>query len=237
MQGKNAGQQSKILVIDDEQGMLEMLEALLGLSGYQVYKASSGQDALNLLELKSEGLPAGVPPVDLVILDILMPAMSGREVCGRIKSHPAWKYIPVLMVTALGSLQDHNEGVAMGADDYVAKPFRSEELMIRVRALLRIGQMQQSLLTRNAELHALRSFNDSVLQNMGDGLITTDRAGRITLLNQAAAALFGISSGDWIGRALADLPPDYASLGAILTQTLSRGKGLWLPGDLDRWSW
>jgi PAS domain S-box-containing protein len=223
MQEKNANQ-STILVIDDEQGMLEMLEALLGLSGYKVYKASSGRDALALLEQKSRDLPAGLPPVDLVILDILMPVMNGREVCSRIKTHPAWKYIPVLMVTALGSLQDQNEGVAIGADDYVTKPFRSEELLIRVRAMLRIGQMQYTLLTRNAELHALRSFNDSVLQNMGNALITADRAGRISLLNRAAAALFEVSVSDWIGRSLLALPRNYTALAEILTDTLTEQK-------------
>jgi PAS domain S-box-containing protein len=223
---EKSAEQGSILVIDDEQGMLEMLEALLGLSGYRVYKASSGQGALDFLEQRTAGLPAGLPPVDLIILDILMPAMNGREVCSRIKSHPTWKYTPVLMVTALGSLQDQNEGVAIGADDYVTKPFRSEELLIRVRALLRIGRMQQSLLARNAELHALRRFNDSILQNMGDGLITADRAGRITLLNRAAAELFGIPIGDWIGKSLAALPGNYTSLVEILTNALAEKKPL-----------
>jgi len=213
-----------ILVVDDEPGVLEMFSALLSVSGYKVHTASSGQAALDFLHRRLREASPGEAPVDLVILDVLMPHMNGREVCRRIKSHPMLKYIPVLMVTALGSLQDQITGIETGADDYVNKPFRSEELLIHIRALMRIGQVQQELLGRNIELRALRNFNESILQNMGNGLLTVDRELTVTTLNQAAVALLNCSMAEWMGKSLSSVPQSCAPLRQIIEGTLQDEK-------------
>jgi len=114
-----------ILVVDDDVRMLRMMQRMLELEGYRVLQASDGQDAL---EMFSSQTP------DLVLLDIMMPVMDGYEVCKRIRQTSR---TPVIMVTAKGDDDEKVKGLDAGADDYVAKPFSSQELAARVRAVLR----------------------------------------------------------------------------------------------------
>jgi PAS domain S-box-containing protein len=217
---------ASILVVDDEQGVLDMFTALLGVSGYQVRTESSGEEAQSFLqEIAAEMADPDVPeliPVDLVILDVLMPGMGGHELCRWIKGHIWLRYVPVLMVTALGSMEDQIEGIDVGADDYIAKPFRSEELLVRVRALLRISQIQGELLDRNRELRALRRFNENILQNMGEGLFTVDDQAKITSMNPVAANLLGGAAGEYEGRSVGDLSQSYRALVEIIADSLRR---------------
>jgi two-component system response regulator MprA len=117
----------KILVVDDERAVRDSLRRALELQGYEVDLAADGAEALARLE--SDG------QVDAVLLDILMPVMDGLEVCRRIRR--SGNPIPVLMLTARDAVGDRVEGLDAGADDYVVKPFALEELLARVRALLR----------------------------------------------------------------------------------------------------
>jgi two-component system response regulator MprA len=117
----------KILVVDDERAVRDSLRRALELQGYQVQLAADGAEALAQLEANGQ--------TDAVLLDVLMPGIDGLEVCRRIRS--AGNEVPVLMLTARDAVGDRVAGLDAGADDYVVKPFALEELLARVRALLR----------------------------------------------------------------------------------------------------
>ncbi len=118
----------KILIADDEESLVEFIGRALKKHGYRVIAAYDGDNALFLI---GEELP------DLVILDLMMPLMDGWEVCRRAKSDPATKDIPIIMLTARSSADDAVQGLDLGADDYMRKPFSLDELLARVRVLLR----------------------------------------------------------------------------------------------------
>ncbi|NSA11970.1 DNA-binding response OmpR family regulator [Clostridium beijerinckii] len=116
---------NNILVVDDEKEIRNLLEINLRNEGYNVFKASCGEEALDILE-KEE--------IHLIVLDIMMPHMDGLEVCRRVRE----KYnIPILMLSAKSEDMDKIQGIMTGADDYVCKPFNQLELIVRVKALMR----------------------------------------------------------------------------------------------------
>jgi len=117
----------KILVVDDERAVRESLRRALELESYEIELAADGNEAL--YRLKSDAQP------DAVILDVLMPGVDGLEVCRTIRR--SGSRVPVLMLTARTQVEDRVEGLDAGADDYVTKPFALEELLARLRALLR----------------------------------------------------------------------------------------------------
>jgi two-component system, OmpR family, response regulator MprA len=117
----------KILVVDDERAVRESLRRALELQGYEVELASDGAEAL--ARLAADGQP------DAIVLDILMPGVDGLEVCRQIRRRG--NSVPVLMLTARDAVGDRVEGLDAGADDYLVKPFALEELLARIRALLR----------------------------------------------------------------------------------------------------
>jgi two-component system response regulator MprA len=119
----------KILVVDDERAVRESLRRALELEGYEIELAADGQEALQLLETNGDAQP------DAVILDVLMPGVDGLEVCRRLRR--SGNRVPVLMLTARDEIENRVAGLDAGADDYVTKPFALEELVARVRALLR----------------------------------------------------------------------------------------------------
>jgi len=117
----------KILVVDDERAVRESLRRALELEGYEIELAADGSEALYRLE--------GSKEPDAMILDVLMPGVDGLEVCRRLRG--SGSKLPVLMLTARTQVEDRVAGLDAGADDYVTKPFALEELLARVRALLR----------------------------------------------------------------------------------------------------
>jgi two-component system response regulator MprA len=134
----------KILVVDDERAVRESLRRALVLEGYEIELAADGQEALQRLEADGEGQP------DAVILDVLMPVVDGLEVCRRIRR--SGNRVPVLMLTARDEIENRVAGLDAGADDYVTKPFALEELIARVRALLRRTSVGEDELLRFADL-------------------------------------------------------------------------------------
>ena len=118
----------QILVVDDERAVRESLRRALELEGYDVELAADGREALDVLE--SDGQQP-----DAVLLDVLMPEVDGLEVCRRLRR--AGSRLPVLMLTARAEVENRVEGLDAGADDYITKPFALEELLARLRALLR----------------------------------------------------------------------------------------------------
>ena len=118
----------KILVVDDERAVRESLRRALELEGYEIELAEDGTEALMTLGRDE-------PQPDAVILDVLMPGLDGLEVCRRLRA--TGNHVPVLMLTARDEVENRVAGLDAGADDYVTKPFALEELLARVRALLR----------------------------------------------------------------------------------------------------
>lgn len=117
-----------VLIVDDDINILRLLESSLSKSGYNVFKSTSGEEALKMLESK---------PVHAVVLDVILPGIDGLETLKRIKSHPVYKDIPVLMLTCRDSEIDNVVGLELGADDYIGKPLRYHELTARIKAVLR----------------------------------------------------------------------------------------------------
>ena len=132
---------SKILVVDDDEAINELIKVNLELSGYDVISAFDGIQGFTLAK---QELP------DLIILDIMMPDVDGYTVAKRVRENKTTKEIPILMLTAMGQLEDKVKGFDIGVDDYLVKPFEMEELKVRVRALLkRINAIPESLATKD----------------------------------------------------------------------------------------
>lgn len=129
----------RILVVEDEASQMELLSYNLSVEGYEIFKAESGEEGLLVLQEQE---------IDLILLDWMLPQVSGLEVCRQIKRKKATKHIPVIMLTARGEEDDKIRGLDTGADDYVVKPYSLKELMARVRAALRAksGQSGNDLL-------------------------------------------------------------------------------------------
>lgn len=117
-----------ILLVDDETDLLTALEIVFRREGFQVRSARTGREALDA---------AAAAPPDVIVLDLMLPDLSGTEVCRRLKASPETARVPVVMLTAKGEEIDRVVGFEMGAEDYVVKPFSTRELVLRVRAILR----------------------------------------------------------------------------------------------------
>lgn len=118
-----------ILMVEDEEDIAFLIRFLLERNGYAVRHAADGRQAL-------EALDQGVPP-DLVLLDVMLPYHDGLEVLERLRQRPAWQAVPVLMLTAKARETDVVRALELGADDYVSKPFQPDELLARLRRLMR----------------------------------------------------------------------------------------------------
>ncbi len=157
---------ANILIVDDEVETVDMISFLLESQGYAVIPAYSGAEALEILQQGIQEPLESRPPIDLVILDIRIPDVDGYEICRVIKQDDHLKYIPVIMVTGLGSVEDTTRGLAIGADDYVSKPFRAEELVARVKAMLRVRAMEQELLQHTRELATLNEISKAITSSL-----------------------------------------------------------------------
>ena len=135
-----------ILVADDQVANRELLEELLTSQGYRVITAADGSEALQQL---SE------VPIDLVLLDVVMPHLSGFEACAKIKANPETGLVPVVLVTALSDKQDRIEGIQAGADDFLSRPVDRTELLARVRSLLNLKQRTDELERAESVLFSL----------------------------------------------------------------------------------
>ena len=135
----------KILVVDDEKDTVEMITALLTLESYQVFPAFSGAEAMRFLGAERQKSPEGEVPVDLILLDVMLGDEDGRNICRRIKEDEILKFIPIIILTVRSSLQDKINGLNLGADDYLTKPFINEELLAKVRVMLRIKDLHDEL--------------------------------------------------------------------------------------------
>ena len=120
---------NRILVIEDEVDLVQVLKYQLAKEGFEVTTAYNGTDGLRMVSTQ--------PGPDVILLDLMLPDMSGKDICRTIKNNPDSAHIPVIMVTARGEEIDRVIGFELGADDYVVKPFSTRELILRIRAILR----------------------------------------------------------------------------------------------------
>jgi class 3 adenylate cyclase len=149
---------SRILVVDDTPHNVKLLADLLAAKGYQVATAASGPEALE--RIREE-------PPDLVLLDVVMPQMSGYEVCRRVREEAATALLPVVMVTALDPGPERIKGLEAGADDFLTKPIHQAELLARVRSLLRIKTLQDQLADLNRTLERRVAEQVTQLERLG----------------------------------------------------------------------
>jgi len=147
-----------ILVVDDTPRNVKLLADLLAAKGYGVDTAASGSEALERLDQV---------PADLVLLDVVMPGMSGYEVCRRIRANPQTERLPVVMVTALDPAEERVKGIEAGADDFLTKPINQAELLGRVRSLLRIKSLHDQLEESNRTLEARVREQVGQLERLG----------------------------------------------------------------------
>src|SRR5207247_7159051 len=157
-----ASDTGSVLVVDDDQRNVRLMESILRSSGYQVLKAYNGEDALQVVENDSP---------DLLLLDVMMPKMSGFELCQRLKGRYQTRLLPIIMVTALNALEDKVQALEYGADDFLSKPINKVELLAKVRSVLRVKGLQDELERKKSEIEAanlelvrMQGFKESMMQ-------------------------------------------------------------------------
>jgi adenylate cyclase len=176
-------EKSKILVVDDIPENVRLLEAVLTQQGYDVVTAADGAAALTAVESERP---------DLVLLDVFMPELDGYAVCARLRESEDTAVLPVIMVTSsLG--QEKTRAIEAGADDFIPKPFNHQELLTRVRSLLRIKRYHDTIKRQAAELRELNRTLEERVQTQVEELERLRRLGRF-LSPQVAEAI--VSSGD-----------------------------------------
>ncbi|MEE9613757.1 MAG: response regulator [Thermodesulfobacteriota bacterium] len=152
----------RVLVVDDSDESLFLLSSKMEAEGYEVAGATNGMEAL-------EKVKSFHP--DIVLLDVMMPQLDGYEVCRRLKSDEDTRYIPVIMITGKGELEDKVMGLGLGAEDYITKPYSMVELSARVRSLLGM-RMLQSRLRESEKMAALGEMVDGIAHEVRNPLVT-----------------------------------------------------------------
>ncbi len=156
-----------ILVVDDVEKNVRLLADVLAAKGYSVRTAMSGEAALRSIE---EHAP------DLVLLDVMMPGLSGYDVCRRLRAEDRHAMLPIVLVTALDPATERVKGLEAGADDFLSKPVSQPELMARVRSLLRIKQLYDDVQQQKA---ALAEWNHTLEQRVAEGVAQLDKLSRL----------------------------------------------------------
>ena len=138
---------ARVMVVDDTPHNVKLLADLLGVKGYAVSTAATGEEALAKMATERP---------DLVLLDVMMPGLSGYEVCARIRANADTALLPVVLVTSLDPQQERVKGIEVGADDFLSKPINQPELFARVRSLLRVKALQDEV---RSQADALAQWN------------------------------------------------------------------------------
>lgn len=163
----------RILVVDDDPRNVKLLADLLTAEGYEVASAASGAEAL------------ACPPPDLMLLDVVMPGMSGYEVCRALRADPRTAILPIVMVTAVDPSEERVRGLEAGADDFLSKPVDPEELLVRVRSLLRIKTLHERVEDQARDLARL---NDTLATRVRTQVDELERLSRLKRFFSAAVA-------------------------------------------------
>src|SRR5215210_1640344 len=187
----------RVLIVDDDRKIIDLLVDLLELEGYEVSTASDGAEAIDLA--------ISFDP-DVVVSDVVMPEVGSLELCRRLKDDPRTAYIPVLLVSGqLPSNKSGIEGLHAGADDYLDLPFRNEELLVKIARLVERHRMEAAL--KESEERYRR------LVELSPDAIVVHQEGKFTYLNPAAVNLWGAATAaDLIGKSIFEVVhPDYCS--------------------------
>ncbi len=179
----SAEPQPKVLVVDDLEQNIRLLEAVLGSNGYDVTAASSGPEAL---ERVSEDVP------DIVLLDIQMPGMNGYEVCRRLRESPATQFLPVVMVTS-SDQEVRINAIEAGADDFIIKPFNKQELLARVRSLVRIKRYHDTIEAQTSELE---EWNRTLEARVDEQVVELEQMNRLRRFLSPTLAEVIVSQGE-----------------------------------------
>ncbi len=158
---------SRILVVDDTPANVKLLVDVLQAKGYEATSVVNGEEALAKI--------AAEPP-DLVLLDIMMPGLSGYEVCARLRADPATALLPVVLCTSLDPQQERVKGIEAGADDFITKPINRQELFARVKSLLRIKALQDEVKAQSVEL---AQWNRTLEARVAEQVGQLERLGRL----------------------------------------------------------
>jgi DNA-binding response OmpR family regulator len=156
-----------ILVVDDQPANVKLLQQVLTMTGYDVITASTGPEAL---------VRTARDKPDLILLDVVMPTMSGYEVCQAIRSDPATALLPIVMVTALDPLEERVKGIEVGADDFLPKPINQAELLARVKSLLRIRELHKQV---ESQARQLAEWNSKLEERVSEQLSQLERLARL----------------------------------------------------------
>ncbi len=181
---------AKILIVDDIPANLNLLRQNLESSGYKVVAVPDGARALQVVERTEP---------DVILLDILMPEMDGFETCRRLKANPTTADIPVIFITAKDETESVVEGFHLGGVDYITKPFKEEEVLVRVQTHLKIHRLTQELIQKNRELQAeiaRREQAEAAREKAEDALMKADE--ELSMLSQKEAEYWGIDG--FIGK-------------------------------------
>src|SRR5690349_11716482 len=191
----SSSDRGRILIVDDDRRILDLLLDLLQLEGYDVVTAADGAQAIDLA--------LSFDP-DIVVSDVVMPHVDGLELCRRLKEDPRTEHVPVLLISGLATSDDANiEGLHAGADDYLDLPFRNEELLVKVARLVERHRIGKAL--KESEERYRR------LVELSPDAIVVHREGKFTYVNPAAVKLWGESNAEeLIGKPILDVVhPDY----------------------------
>jgi PAS domain S-box-containing protein len=183
------------LIVDDAPSNLCLLSQMLTQHGYKVRAVVSGERALEVVQMS---------PPDLILLDIMMPGMSGYEVCERLKADEQARDIPIIFISALDATEDKVRAFTAGGVDYVTKPFHSEEVLARVETHLALRDLNATLkaqvIARTAEIITEKGKSETILRSVGDGIAMTDLEARIQHVNKAFTTLTGYTVQEAIGQ-------------------------------------
>ena len=175
---------ANVLVVDDTPHNVKLLADILGAKGFRALTAASGEEALAKLAAE---------PVDLVLLDVMMPVLSGYDVCRRVRADPATALLPIVLVTSLDPHEERVKGIEAGADDFLQKPIHQAELLARVRSLLRIKSLQDEV-RRQAD--QLRDWNAKLEERVAAQVAQIERLGRLKGFFSGPVAETIVSAGE-----------------------------------------
>ena len=220
-----------ILIVDDESQNCRLLEALLAPEGYETRTAASGEDAL---------VSIAKDPPDLILLDVMMPGLDGRQVAKALKADPATANIPIIMVTAQSAREARLAGLEAGAEDFLTKPVDRTELWLRVRNLLRLkelgdllehhrGTLETEVAARTAELQEAFEAAHSMIESSLDALVAISPEGLITDANEATVKATGVPRQELIGTAFSECFIEPEEADAIYQLVFEKGMAVDYP--------
>lgn len=192
-----------ILMVDDVPENIDVLRKMLGENGFIISVATSGEIALNLVNLNKP---------DLILLDIMMPGIDGFETCKRLKADNKTANIPIVFITARTEIEAVVKGFKLGGVDYITKPFNQEEVLIRVKTQLKIQKLLQEqqrlnkkLQTQNDELIESKNQYNIIVEEVTDGVFCLDTEGKIVRSNYKFFSALGYSEKEILGKPIEEL--------------------------------